>query len=153
MAGVAAADVNAARALIARSSGPLSVVLGRPSVAESAEAVLDAAGAVVVARPDARFLPALRRANVLGALDMGLAPGLLPGRVALDDGREWFAGQWPTVPAAAGLDTEGILSAAADGRIDVLVLLGADPLADFPDHDLAERGLAGARTVIALDTL
>ena len=31
------------------------------------------------------------------------------------------------------------------------MLLGADPLADFPDRDLAERGLAGARTVIALD--
>ena len=42
-------------------------------------------------------------------------------------------------------------SAAADGRIDTLVLLGADPLADFPDRDLATRGLAGARTVIASD--
>jgi predicted molibdopterin-dependent oxidoreductase YjgC len=30
-------------------------------------------------------------------------------------------------------------------------LLGADPLADFPDRDLAERGVAGARTVIACD--
>ena len=79
---------------------------------------------------------------------MGLAPGLLPGRVTLDAGRDWFAGTWPTVPAAAGLDTEGVLRAAADGRIDVLVLLGADPLADFPDLDLAERALAGARTII-----
>jgi predicted molibdopterin-dependent oxidoreductase YjgC len=35
----------------------------------------------------------------------------------------------------------------------VLVLLGADPLADFPDADLARRALAGARTVIAVDTL
>ena len=32
-----------------------------------------------------------------------------------------------------------------------LILLGADPLTDFPDHDLATRALAGARTVIALD--
>jgi NADH-quinone oxidoreductase subunit G len=31
------------------------------------------------------------------------------------------------------------------------VLLGADPLADFPDRALAERALAGARTVVALD--
>jgi len=84
---------------------------------------------------------------------MGLAPGLLPGRVTLDGGREWFAGEWPSTPTTTGLDTEGMLQAAADGRIDVLVLLGADPLADFPDHDLAERALAGARTVISLDTL
>ena len=32
------------------------------------------------------------------------------------------------------------------------MLLGADPLADFPDRDLAERALAGAGTVIAVDT-
>jgi len=56
------------------------------------------------------------------------------------------------MPSSVGLDTEGILRAAADGRIDVLVLLGADPLADFPDADLAERGLTGARTVLAVDT-
>jgi len=55
------------------------------------------------------------------------------------------------VPAEPGLDARGLLQAAADGRIDVLVLLGADPLTDFPDHDLATRALAGARTVIALD--
>ena len=30
-------------------------------------------------------------AGEFGALDMGLAPGLLPGRVGLDAGREWFA--------------------------------------------------------------
>ena len=84
------------------------------------------------AHPDAVFLPALRRANVNGALDMGLAPGVLPGRVGLEEGREWFAGSWSTLPAEPGLDTEGILRAAADGRLDVLVLLGADPLVDFP---------------------
>ena len=33
----------------------------------------------------------------------------------------------------------------------MLVLLGADPLADFPDTDLATRAVAGARTVIAVD--
>jgi NADH-quinone oxidoreductase subunit G len=153
VAGVAAAAVNAVRPLLVDSRGPLRVVLGRGSVAESPAAAVAAAGAVREARPEATFLPALRRSNVNGALDMGLAPGLLPGRVALDDGRDWFEAAWPRVPAEAGLDTEGILRAAADGRIDVLVLLGADPLADFPDHDLAERALAGARTVIAADTL
>ncbi len=40
---------------------------------------------------DVRFLSALRRGNVHGALDAGLAPGFLPGRVTLDAGREWFS--------------------------------------------------------------
>lgn len=50
------------------------------------------------------------------------------------------------------MDTGGILAAAAEGRVELLILLGADPLADFPDAGLARRGLAGARRVVALDT-
>jgi predicted molibdopterin-dependent oxidoreductase YjgC len=72
--------------------------------------------------------------------------------VSLDAGRQWFHEHWTTVPEADGLDATGILTAAAEGRIDVLVLLGADPAADFRDHDLAQRALAGARTVVAIDT-
>jgi NADH-quinone oxidoreductase subunit G len=131
--------------------GPVTVVVGRGSLAEAAAVTVDAVAVLHDALPDARFLPALRRSNVFGALDMGLAPGLLPGRVALDEGRHWYAAHWATVPAEAGADAAGILTAAADGHVDTLILLGADPLADFPDADLATRALAGARTVIALD--
>ena len=148
-AGVDPDAVAAARDLLAGDD--LTVVLGRSSLAESAAGPVAAAAAVLEARPGARFLSALRRANVHGALDLGLAPGVLPGRVALDDGRDWFTSHWGSVPAAAGLDTAGILAAAADGRIETLVLLGADPLADFPDADLARRGLEGARSVISVD--
>jgi NADH-quinone oxidoreductase subunit G len=144
-----AALAEAARLL---EGGPVTVVLGRPSLGESADGVVAAANAIHAAHPDVRFLSALRRGNVHGALDMGLAPGLLPGRVQLDEARSWFQdGGWATLPEAPGLDATGILEAAAAGRIDVLVLLGADPLADFPDQALATRGLAGARTVIAVD--
>ena len=74
---------------------------------------------------------------------MGLAPGLLPGRVRRADGAAWFSQAWPTVPDSDGLDAIGILQAAADGKIDTLVLLGADPLSDVPDRRLAERALTG----------
>jgi NADH-quinone oxidoreductase subunit G len=143
-------DLAAVRDQLA--AGPFTVLLGRSSLAESPAATVAAAGALLDAFGHVRFLPALRRANVVGAIDAGLAPGLLPGRVGLDEGRDALAGHWPTVPAATGADTAGILAAAADGRVDVLILLGADPLADFPDRDLAARGIAGARTVIAVDT-
>ena len=135
------------------AAGPFTVLLGRPSLAEGPQSAVAAAAALLEAFPQARFLSALRRSNVHGAIDAGLAPGLLPGRVALEDGREWFARTWPTVPAEVGPDTAGILAAAAAGKVDTLILLGADPLADFPDRDLAARGIAGARTVIAVDTL
>ena len=143
--------IAAAGALLA--DGPVTVVLGRANLAESADGVVAAAAAIHAAHPDVRFLSALRRGNVHGALDMGLAPGLLPGRH-----RSTTAGD--VVQAArladgarpsAGLDATGILQAAAGGKVDVLVLLGADPLADFPDTDLAARAVAGARTVIAVD--
>jgi NADH-quinone oxidoreductase subunit G len=131
--------------------GPLTVIVGRANLAESGRSIAAAAAAIHHSRADVRFLSALRRSNVHGALELGMSPGVLPGRVTLEGGREWYAERWPTLPAARGLDTAGILRAAADGKIDTLVLLGADPLADYPDRYLAEAGLAGARTVIALD--
>jgi NADH-quinone oxidoreductase subunit G len=77
---------------------------------------------------------------------MGMTPGLLPGRVPL--GTE---GVWESAPIERGLDAAGILQAAAAGRIGCLVLLGADPLSDFPDRDLALRALGGAGSIIAVD--
>ena len=136
--GVAPEALRAARELL--EQGPLTVIVGRANLAESGRSIAAAASAIHHTLPDVRFLSALRRANVHGALELGLAPGLLPGRVTLDAGRDWFADRWPELPEAKGLDTAGILRAAADGKVDTLVLLGADPLADFPDRDLAERG-------------
>jgi NADH-quinone oxidoreductase subunit G len=127
------------------------VILGRPSLAEDGRLVAAAATAMAEAWPSARFLPALRRGNVMGALDMGLAPGLLPGRVALDDGRSWFQEQWPAVPAARGRDATGILRGLGDGTVAALVLLGADPLSDFPDRTLAAEALERADFVVAVD--
>ena len=132
-------------------AGEVVCVLGRPTVTESADAVVDAAIALAEAVPGVRFLSGLRRGNVHGALDMGLAPGMLPGRVTLDDGREWFGSVWSSLPDERGLDAAGMLAAAAEGRLQALVLLGSDPLADFPDRDLARRALAGAGSVIAVD--
>ena len=117
--------------------GPVVVIVGRGNLASSANSVVSAAAAL--AGPGTLFLSALRRANVHGALDAGLAPGFLPGRVTFDAGRDWYNEQWGGVPKARGLDTEGILRAAADGQIDVLILLGADPVSDFPDATLAQN--------------
>jgi NADH-quinone oxidoreductase subunit G len=141
-----------ARALLPPGDDPpVTVVVGRQSLAESDEFVADAAAALRAGLPAARFLPALRRANVRGALDMGLTPGFLPGRTTLDAGRSVYGRSWPALPAERGLDTAGILAAAAAGAIEVLVLLGADPLADFPDAELARRALAAVPTVVAVD--
>jgi NADH-quinone oxidoreductase subunit G len=82
---------------------------------------------------------------------MGLAPGVLPGRVGLEEGRDWFTRAWGQVPAERGRDASGIIAAAAEGRVQALVLLGADPVGDFPDRRQAEQALAGAGFVVAVD--
>jgi len=110
------------------ASGDVVIVAGRPNLAESAEATVGALQTLLEGCPDAKVLPALRRGNVVGALSLGLAPA--------DDDHD-------------GLAT---LRAAADGKLELLVLLGADPLNDCPDADLARRAIAGARRVLAIDT-
>jgi predicted molibdopterin-dependent oxidoreductase YjgC len=130
--------------------GPVVVVLGRASLADSAALSMRAARTLRDV-PGVQFLSALRRGNVHGAIDSGLAPGFFPGRVALDAGRVWFDSVWGSSgPAAKGLDTQGVLEAADAGKIEVLVINGCDPVADFPDGGLARRGIAGAKHVIAI---
>ena len=137
------------------------MVAGRPSYAESGEVAAEAVRILADALPRATFLPALRRGNVFGALDMGLAPGILPGRVGLHEGRERFTAAWGAVPADTGLSTADILASMAgegegegggdtEGRVRALVLLGADPLDDFPDRAVAETALSAGHFVVAV---
>jgi len=151
--GDAEAELQAAAERLRGKDGderPVIVILGRPSLAEPADATVAAARALRDL-PGVRFLSALRRSNVHGGLDLGLAPGFLPGRVTLDAGRAWFEAAWGGVPAERGLDTAGILTAAAEGRLEALVLVGADPLSDFPDRDLARRALNTVPFIVAVD--
>jgi NADH-quinone oxidoreductase subunit G len=110
------------------ASGDVVVVVGRANLAESAEATVAALQTLLEGVPTAKVLPALRRGNVVGALTLGLAPG------------------------DADHDAIATLTAAAEGRIELLVLLGADPLNDCPDADLARRAIAGARRILSIDT-
>ena len=145
-------ELEAAARRLREADDGVVVVLGRMSLAEPAE-VLSAGARELLRLPSARFLPALRRGNLMGALEAGLAPGLVPGRVHLADVGDDapLVQAWPRLPAVAGLDAAGVLRAAARSEIDVLVLVGADPLNDFVDRDLAYRGLRGASLVVAVD--
>jgi len=150
--GVPAAAIARAREVLGAEAGVV-VALGRPSLAEPASSTVDAAGVLAAGLPGVTFLPCLRRGNVHGALDMGMAPGVLPGRVSLDDGRESFSAAWGALPQQAGLDAAGILAAADKNRVQVLMLVGADPASDFPDRTLARRALAGVGFTVAVDVV
>jgi NADH-quinone oxidoreductase subunit G len=110
------------------AKGNVVAVVGRASLSESAQFTMDALAALQAGVEGLKVLPALRRGNVIGALEAGLRPG------------------------ADGKDALGILQGARDGSTGCLILLGADPLSDFPDTELARQALANATSVIAIDT-
>ena len=135
----------------AGDKSPLTVIFGRSSLAESPDVIASVTAQIAEAYPHARFLPALRRGNVHGALEMGLAPGLLPGRTPLDGDGNWYRSIWGSVPAEKGSDTASIIAKAAAGEIAVLVCLGADPVSDFPNKQLIREALAVGTSIIAID--
>ncbi len=145
-----AAALEAAAGAIPTDGDGLVIVVGRPNLAEAPSVIEAAVRRLAAALPKARFLIALRRANVAGAIDMGLVPGLLPGRVRLNDARGWFEEQWGAVRAGAGRDALAQLRAVSTGEQSCLLLLGCDPLADAVDPELAATALGSARDVIAV---
>ena len=136
---------------IIKKSDSVSVLFGRTSLAETSSIVEQGAIALQEYLPKASFLPLLRRGNINGAMDMGLSPGLLPGRCNLEDGSEELQDYWPKRPTHKGFNTKETLEAAVNGQIDVLVLLASDPLMDFPDSQLVQEALERIETVVAVD--
>ena len=133
------ADFDAAASAL-REAGDAAVVIAgerlaeRLGGAESAMALAFEAGA--------RFTYVTRRANDRGALRAGVHPRLLPGGRTAEDGLDEVEAVWgPVMNRVPGRDSHAILQACADGKIDVLLLVGVDPLRDATDADLALRAL------------
>ncbi|HJQ94127.1 MAG TPA: NADH-quinone oxidoreductase subunit NuoG [Acidimicrobiia bacterium] len=118
----------------ALAEGPLVALVGRTGYGEDGR--LSEAVAAHVRTLGGKILPLARRSNVYGALDMGLAPSLVPGRAQADK---------------AGKGAVQILEGLADGSLIGLLLVGADPVRDVPNGELARQALEKARFVVALD--
>ena len=128
-----------------REAGEDGLVIAGPGLAEhvlAADVALRVAGLF-----GSRFTLVPRRANDRGALRAGVHPRLLPGgrRVDVEAERAEVEAVWGPVPAERGRSSAEILRAAAGREIDVLFLIGVDPLRDFPDAALARRALANVR--------
>jgi len=103
----------------------------------------------------ARFAYVTRRGGDRGALRAGVHPRLLPGgrRFAVAAERAEVEAVWgPVMATDPGRDATGILHACADRQIDVLFVVGADPLRDFPDAAVARRALQNVATVVVVGT-
>jgi predicted molibdopterin-dependent oxidoreductase YjgC len=98
--------------------GPSSPGRDETGIARAAIDLAKAAGTKLLVCPP--------HAGSQGMIDMGVHPGLEAGyELAADPGK----------------DTRAILEAAAGKELDVLLIFGADPIADFPDAQLARRAL------------
>lgn len=95
-----------------------------------------------------------RRAGDRGALDAGALPLVLPGGIPVTDerGSAGLAAAWsvPHLPTSAGLDTTGMLDAAASGSLGALVVGGVE-LADLPDPSSAAAAIDAAPFVVSLE--
>ncbi|NBE82707.1 NADH-quinone oxidoreductase subunit G [Micromonospora rubida] len=114
------------------------------------------AAADVARRTGAKLAWVPRRAGDRGAVDAGCLPNLLPGgrpvtepaaRAELGEAWDIAAG---VIPSQAGRDTDGILAAAANGKLGALVVAGVDP-ADLADPRLAEQALDAVPFLVSLE--
>jgi NADH-quinone oxidoreductase subunit G len=133
LARLRAGDGDLAEVAAALGEGPVVAIVGQTGLTDDA-ALASAVAEYAAGLPDASVLPAARRPNLFGALDMGLAPGIGPGRTIAEPGR----------------DADGIISALADGSLRGVVLLGSDPAGDHPSGTAA-AGLDAAEFVVSID--
>jgi NADH-quinone oxidoreductase subunit G len=131
-----------------------AVVLVGPRAADGAGTIEQSVA--LAAQFGAKVALVPRRAADQGALRAGVHPGLLPGGRRVEDEAEraeveavWGAG----LPAEPGRDAAAILAAAANREIDVLYLIGVDPLRDFPDAALAVRALENVELKVVQDVV
>lgn len=130
--GVSLEDMK--RAIFMYATGGPAVVLAGLEGA-TPEAALTASQAIAnlalvtgnVGISNAGVMPLYHGANEQGAIDMGVAPAMLPGHEAIGDpvAMERWSKLWGRpVPPVPGIGTPEIMRAADDGRIKAMLLLG-----------------------------
>jgi NADH-quinone oxidoreductase subunit G len=95
------------------------------------------------AKSGAKLNVLLPEANSWGAINTGVLPDRLPLLAPVNNGaRPKFETLWGgPLPSEPGLNTRGILEAAASGKLKALYLMGVDIIKKFPDQDLARRAV------------
>lgn len=133
-------------------AAPGSVILVGERLATMPGGLTAAAG--LAERTGARLAWIPRRAGERGALEVGVAPNLLPGGRPVSDAaaRAEVARAWQVLdlPSDPGRDTAGIVDAIRARHLDALVVGGVE-IADLPDPTAAMSALAAAEFVVSLE--
>ena len=97
-----------------------------------------------------------RENNQLGAMDMGTAPDLLPGRQPLDNeaARKKWEKNWKTsISPDPGLNLVRIIEAAEKGSLKALYIMGENPLRALPESRRVRKALGKLEFLVVQDIL
>jgi NADH-quinone oxidoreductase chain G len=103
--------------------------------------------------PDTQYL--VEDCNSLGALEMGVAPHLLPGRQSIADGkaRKRFGARWGAeLPSEAGLSVDEMLEAATEGKLRALYVMKSDPATYMGREALEKRDFLVVQDLFLTET-
>lgn len=130
--------------------GEVVAIVGTASLADDARLPESVAALVREKATKARIIPLASKANIHGALDMGLHPTLLPGRVAYDPAV--ISDSWGEIPEGRGKDAEAIIAGLVAEDMRAVLLVGADPVGDMQEPGVAIEALELAEYVVSIDT-
>ncbi len=106
--------------------------------------------------PGAGLFILARENNQAGAMDMGTAPDLLPGRLPLNDetARKKWEKNWKTsISPDPGLNLVGIIEAAEKGSLKALYIMGENPLRALPESRRVKKALGKLEFLVVQDIL
>ncbi|MFB3890573.1 MAG: formate dehydrogenase subunit alpha [Phycisphaerae bacterium] len=160
--GVPAADiVKAARMYATARASSLVYSMGITQHATGTDNVLAVANLALltgqIGRPGTGVNPLRGQNNVQGACDMGGLPNVFSGYQKVDDPaiRAKFEKAWglgsPTLPSKPGLTMVEMVSAAGDGRIKALYIMGENPMISDPDVNHVEEALKKIEFLVVQD--
>ncbi len=106
--------------------------------------------------PGAGLFVLARENNQLGAMDMGTAPDLLPGRQPLGDDaarKNWEKNWKISISPDPGLNLVRIIEAAEAGSLKALYILGENPLRALPESGRVKKALEKLELLVVQDIL
>ena len=134
----------------ASNNGKVIVIAGDINTAQDTGSYTELVS-TLLERENTVLLPGVSTPNIIGAYEMGLAPGLLPGRVAVSSSQNIDTWPMKEINSQSDQNTNAILQQIKDGKIKVLITFGADIVASASDKQLAKDALANLETYIAVD--
>src|SRR5574340_599159 len=137
-----------------------SLILGGIGITEQAQGTENVSALINLAlltgnygRPGTGVCPLRGQANVQGAGDMGASAEFLPGSLAVTEtNTKGLSQKWGfAVPSKKGMTTIEMITAATEGKIKALYIMGFNPVHSLPDRTRTEKALSSLELLVIQD--